>query len=317
MSNDVARWPLTDKIAEAIRLSTERMPGTLATQLRSFLEPETLAIISATLAIWAASHFVGVGEIVDVGLLLVGAFMIGWSITDVVNDLVSFGSTAYNARSEADLRRASVFFARAVVTAGVTTVLALLLRRSARSLQATRGASVSDVARPRRTPGLARLDPDPQPGRLWSRPAVVGDATMAAGEGLTTGFGEVTYSTAGTATETQLVRLHELVHRFLSPRLGPFRTFRARLNMSAYSRSAVLMYLEEAMAETFAQLRVFGLRGLMTGLRFPIGNGYVTLQMLASEGVEIGTINLGGQIFSVQIVLTSPPPLEPPAPICQ
>ena len=44
-----------------------------------------------------------------------------------------------------------------------------------------------------------------------------------------------------------------------------------------------------------------------TGLETP-----VTLQQLVSEGAEIGTINLGGQIFSVQLVLTSPPTVEPP-----
>jgi hypothetical protein len=139
---------------------------------------------------------------------------------------------------------------------------------------------------------------------------------MAAGEGATTAFGEVTYSTAGTATEVQLVRLHELVHRFLSPRILPFRSFRARLAMSAYSRSAVLTYLEEALAESFAQLRVHGLQGLLTGLRFPVANGYVTLQTLASEGAAVGTIMLGDQRFSVQYVLGGPPPVQP-ALVCE
>jgi hypothetical protein len=316
MSIDVTRWPVTDKIAEAIRRSAAHMPASLGHQLSAFLEPETLSIIAGTLAIWAGSHFFGVGEVVDVGLLLVGAFMVGWSITDVVRDLVDFGTTAYNARTDADLDRAARLFARAVVTAGVTTVLALLLRRSARGIQASRGASVADAARPN-SPGLARVGADPQPGEFWSRPAIVGDASIAAGEGATTAFGDVTYSTAGSATETQLARLHELVHRFLSPRLRPFRTFRARLAMSAYSRSAIMTYIEEALAETFAQFRIFGLRGLLTGLRFPIANGYITLQTLVSEGAEIGTITLGDQVFSVQIVLTSPPPIQPPPPVCQ
>src|SRR3954453_19513047 len=106
MSN-VSRWPVTEKIAEAIRRSSAHMPNSVAVQLQAFLEPDTLAIIAGTLAIWAGSHFFGVGEVVDVGLLLVGAFMIGWSINDVVRDLVDFGTTAYGSGSEADLDRAA------------------------------------------------------------------------------------------------------------------------------------------------------------------------------------------------------------------
>jgi hypothetical protein len=80
------------------------------------------------------------------------------------------------------------------------------------------------------------------------------------------------------------------------------RTFRARLAASAYWRSALMQYLEEALVETFAQLRVHGLTGLMTGIRFPVANGYMTLQLLACEGAEIGTLVLGSQRFSVQFV---------------
>lgn len=314
--SDVSGWPAASKIAEAIKLSTAHMPAGLASQIQAFLDPQTLALVAGTLAVWAGSHFFGVGEIIDVGLLLVGSLMVGMSIGDVVRDLVEFGALTLRARTTEDLDRAGRLFARAVVAAGVTVVLALLLRRSARSLQASRGAAALDAARPQR-PGLARVGADPEPGALWSRAAVAGDAAMPTGAGATTAFGEVTYSTAGTATEAQLARLHELVHRFLSPRVRPFRTFRARLGMSAYSRSAIMTYLEEAMAETFAQLRIFGLRGLLTGLRFPIANGYITLQMLLSEGAEIGTIAIGGQIFSVQVVLTAPPPVGPPPPVCE
>jgi hypothetical protein len=41
----------------------------------------------------------------------------------------------------------------------------------------------------------------------------------------------------------------EWAHRFFSPRTGLFRQFRAELNMAGYTRSALLRYLEEALAE--------------------------------------------------------------------
>jgi hypothetical protein len=46
--------------------------------------------------------------------------------------------------------------------------------------------------------------------------------------------------------------------------------------------------------------------GLLTGIKFPVANGYMPLQTLACEGAEIGTIMLGAQRFSVQVVVGPP-----------
>lgn len=295
------RWSSTERIRESIIRSKNHLPSAVGHQLDALLTAESLAILAGTLTVWAGSHFFGVGEIVDVGLLLVGAFFVGWSITDVARDLLDFALKSVNARSDADIDRAAQSLARAIITGGLTAVMALLLKRSATSVQNTRGASVGAAARPRQ-PGLLSVGTDSQAGKLVRRPTVTGDPTLPAGEGVTTAFGDVTYSTAGSATAQQLVRVHELVHSFLSPRLGIFRTFRARLAMSAYSRSVILTYLEEALAESIAQTSTFGLVGLLRGIRFPIANGYVTLSQLACEGAEIGTIVVGTQRFSVQLV---------------
>ena len=71
--------------------------------------------------------------------------------------------------------------------------------------------------------------------------------------------------------------------------------------MSAYSRSALLRYLEEALAEGYGQLRVHGLEQALGAYRFPINGGYVTVAQLASEGQAIGTITLGGVLFYVSV----------------
>jgi hypothetical protein len=295
----------SEKVKEAILRSKRFMPAQLAYQVEAFLTPENLALMTGTVVIWAGSHFFGVGEIVDVGLLLVGALFIGWSIESVGRDLIEFGTTAVRARNDADLDRAARAFASALVTAGVTAVMAILLRRSAKALQVSRGATVSEVAR-LRTPGLANVEQDTQAGQLWRKPTVTGDPTMAPGTGQTWWYGDVEYSTAGSATEQELARIHEMVHSFLRPRLRFLRRFRARLNASAYSRSVILKYLEEGLAETIAQLSVRGIAGLLTGIRFPIANGYLTLQQLVCEGAEIGAIIVGTQRFSVQVIPGAP-----------
>lgn len=45
--------------------------------------------------------------------------------------------------------------------------------------------------------------------------------------------------------------------------------------MAAYQKSDLCRYLEEALAESYAQVKVNGLRGLPEGLAFPIRNGHM------------------------------------------
>lgn len=73
--------------------------------------------------------------------------------------------------------------------------------------------------------------------------------------------------------------------------------------MSAYQRSAFLRYLEEALAESYAQLRMDGsLRGLLFGVSFPVKNGYVTISQFAGEGIAIGNIAVGSVQLTVRII---------------
>lgn len=249
------------------------------------------------------------GEVIDVLLLVVGAFTIGWSIGDVAKDVYTFADKTINARSDRDLDTAAQAFSHAVVLAGITVIMALLLRRSVKQVQAARGANVMEAMRPR-SPGLPRVKPDPEAGRLWSKPGIKSDPTLKAGAGSTSPFGEVRLSPHGSVAEQALVRAHELVHRFLTTRFGPLRTFRVRLRMSGYLRTAFLQYLEEAIAETVAQLRVTGAAGVLEGLRFPVANGYVTIGGLVSEGAAIGTIAAETQFFVVQFIPDGPDPDE-------
>ncbi len=98
MSPPVSVWSSADKVQAAIVRSKRYMPAALAVQVDTLLSPENLAIMTGTIVIWAGSHFFGVGEVVDVGLLLVGAFFIGWSIESVARDLIDFGTTAVRAQ---------------------------------------------------------------------------------------------------------------------------------------------------------------------------------------------------------------------------
>jgi hypothetical protein len=72
--------------------------------------------------------------------------------------------------------------------------------------------------------------------------------------------------------------------------------------LTSYSRSYVLRYLEEALAETVAQCRAKGLKlgNVKLGLRFPAAGGYITLTNLRTEavGILLGPVNAGAMLLN-------------------
>lgn len=61
--------------------------------------------------------------------------------------------------------------------------------------------------------------------------------------------------------------------------------------------------MEEALAEGYGQLRVNGMGKALGAIKFPLQGGYVTVSQLATEGLAIGTITLGGRLFNVSMSL--------------
>ena len=102
-------------------------------------------------------------------------------------------------------------------------------------------------------------------------PTLTHDGSLPTGEGWTDKYGNMAVSPHGTAKDVALTTAHESVHSFLSPRaLDGLREIRADARMAAYKKSDLCRYLEEALAESYAQVKVNGLRGLPEGLAFPI-----------------------------------------------
>jgi hypothetical protein len=149
--------------------------------------------------------------------------------------------------------------------------------------------------------------------RQWfAQPTLQTSPYLGAGRGYTDEFGNATISSQGTPTEQRLVLAHEYIHSWLSPRFLPFRNLRADLSELMYERSELLRYTEEALAETYAQLKVHGksLNSLIVGLRYPMefAEYRLTWGVVAAEaflGVTIGTIMVGGTAVTVHLVMKS------------
>jgi hypothetical protein len=289
---DIDRMSAGEKVGEAMRRSLPLLPSTARNFVESLLTPGSLAIIAGTLAVWAGSHAFGVGEVVDAILLGVGAIALGFSVFEGAAELYDFAVGALHARKDEDLEKAGRHFARAVVVLGISTIQAILLRGQGRNV-AARG-------RPQFRGRVVVDEPPPSGNQLrLSRPGSIPGGAL----GDTDAYGVIRVARNQSLTEQRLTLLHELVHRYLSPRVGPLRQFRAELRMAGYTRSALLRYLEEALAEGYAQLRINGLAQAVQALRFPLEGGYVVVSQLVAEGQAIGTIVMGGATFQVSIAI--------------
>jgi hypothetical protein len=277
----------------------------------ALLSPTSLAIITATLVAWAGSQFFGVGEIVDIILLAGGFILLGWSVKDVAVDLYQFATGALNAKTVQDLDKASQYFAKAVVSGGIDLITAVLLHKSAKD--------VIGRGKPTIDPGLPDPGPAPAGKGLLYKPTVSYPMTLPSGAlGETDWYGNISVTRSQTLSEQQVTYYHESVHSFLAPKLRVLQRLQAGLRASAYWRSSLLRYLEEAAAEFYGQLRVYGIGPAVKAVTFPIDGGYMTWGDIGTEGVALGNIVVGGYQLTVRIVpgpMPRPKPQNQPQPI--
>jgi hypothetical protein len=299
MATNVIYLSRREKIAEAFARSPAYLPAEAAALVRQMLSPASIAIAIAAVDVWALSHLTGIGEFVDVLFLAVGAITLGFSVFSGARELLAVANGAAEATSSAGLDEAARHFARAVDILGLAAVQAILMKGPAKAA-AERGM-------PRYGKPSFQVDEPPLAGEGLdvSRPDIVSGGRSF---GVTDPYGRIEiarYINRGgqweevAISEQRITLYHELVHRYFSPRVGPLRKMRAQLSMNGYDRSAFLKYIEEALAEGYAQFRAQGLAEGFQAYKFPIEAGYVTVTQLQGEGVLIGTIFLSGAQFNV------------------
>lgn len=292
----------TQKVIEAMFRSDLFMPGAVGEQMKQLLTLQNAAILAASVVAWAVSQAFGVGEIFDAIMLVVAAGSIGVTAAwEGGGELVAFMKTAVRARTNADIDRAAHHFARARAILGMSVIEAVLLRG--------RGRVVARRGMPAPKTQFRGEEPPP----YGTKPIVKYGSHLREGTlGITYDYGDIYISNRVKPSNERAVLLHEIVHRYFSPRTGLFRRLRAGVAKSARARSEILVYLEEALAEGFSVLRRDGFLKAIDSLDFPLGaknpegkivpgTYYVTLSRLKYEGQVIGSIVLQGETFLVAI----------------
>jgi len=111
----VAQWATEQRFAYALQHAPDYMPAAVATQFRQLTSPTTIRTVVAVLVIWATSHAVGAGEIMDAILIAVGVVLAGWSIFDALGSIARFFNLTLGAKTTHDLDEAAHALADATV----------------------------------------------------------------------------------------------------------------------------------------------------------------------------------------------------------
>ena len=303
----VGTWPIEDRLGEAFRRTLPKLAPEARVELEAVISPEALAIMGGVLIAWIVSHAFGLGEIIDIVLVVVGAVAIEWSVFSGIDHLYDFAVLVYRPATERDLDIAADHLAKAIAILGVQATLAILFR-GAKGPRTGKGGRLNVGPPPPKTPG-ARY-----------KPVIREDPSLPAGRGATTFWGDIRVSSQGSAAERAVVLLHERVHQFLAPKVYVLRHYRVGNRAGSYVRSSLWRYIEEALAETIAQVGTNGFREAFGGLRFPVKNGYMYLTrtggfdpVFAGEGLirEAGALlytgTVVGMVFQLRFENGAPP----------
>lgn len=307
---DVLRMDLRAKLQIVLTKTANHLPVDIGNYLLTMLTPQALATMSGVLIVWGGAHFFGVGEIADVILLCAGWIAIGGVALNAGTLLYTFAIKTINAKTEDELEDAARDLSEAIMLVGVNTIFVILIKAKPADTfkRPFRGASM-----PQYSNEIAKRMSLPRNGGWRYTPTIKITKYKDVEQGATKIWGDATighnyYPNVMSKDEAYLKMLttlyHERVHMAIAPKFYLLRELRVFMRQSAYSKSYILRYLEEALAETIGLLRARGMSReyIIQGFKFPLGNTYeITFSLLRHEaaGMLLGPITVGGIMYSV------------------
>ena len=123
---------IEDRFTEVLKRVPDHLPKELKTEFMALLEPVPLAIMAATLAVWAIGHSFGAGEAIDAFLLGFGLVMLGTVVFRILDELIDVFKLTISPRGLADLDKAAEELANVIALIGVAAFIALLTKVAAK-----------------------------------------------------------------------------------------------------------------------------------------------------------------------------------------
>ncbi len=142
----VSAMSLQDRFCEVLRRTAPLLPGEIHQEFATMLSATSILIMAATLAVWAGSHYFGVGFVVDGLLLAGGAIFLGYQVISAGMDFCNAVYVTANATSNRDLDTAASLLANFVATVGVAAFSYLVMKGAKRAAPTARAGIASLAA---------------------------------------------------------------------------------------------------------------------------------------------------------------------------
>jgi hypothetical protein len=135
-SYDVETLSPEKRIEQVLRRVPPYLPEAMRADFMKILEPQALVITVAVLAVWAASHPLGIGFIVDALLLVTALIFMGKAVIDCAETLRKSLQLTSEAKEEKHLEESAKLLAQVIATIGVTAFVAVIARGASRTVSA-------------------------------------------------------------------------------------------------------------------------------------------------------------------------------------
>jgi hypothetical protein len=130
LTSDISSQTPVEKLGEAVSRGAKALPAALAEELKALFSTATLASLVAVLGVYLAAHATGIGQAVDIGMLIAGSIFFGLDAFTIFSDLAGFAG-AMGATTEEELDIAGECLASAVAKIGVDALMTLLTSKVA------------------------------------------------------------------------------------------------------------------------------------------------------------------------------------------
>ena len=127
---DLSHLNSVEKLLLAVEASIYYLPSEVAEEIKAIFTPATLATMVGVFAVYLAAHATGIGQAMDIGMLIAGGIYFGLDAFAIFKDIAGFAG-AINATTTEELVEAGEHLASAVAKIGVDAVITLLTKKVA------------------------------------------------------------------------------------------------------------------------------------------------------------------------------------------
>ena len=129
-NEDLSHLNSVEKLLLAVEASIYYLPSEVAEEIKAIFTPATLATMVGVFAVYLAAHATGIGQAMDIGMLVAGGIYFGLDAFAIFKDIAGFAG-AVNATTPEELVKAGEHLALAVAKIGVDAVMTLLTKKVA------------------------------------------------------------------------------------------------------------------------------------------------------------------------------------------